>query len=103
MKFQCGGSSSKLVVSIGHSWFAYLGVLGDVFCDLAKYLESFTGYGLADRSVLKDDIGYPWKKSDNSFKMLNKHMDLISFFISKGNSDTHEEVHGKPWWDALSS
>ena len=47
----------KSIVSIRHSWFAALGVLGDVFCDLAKHLESFTGCGLAGRFVLKDDIG----------------------------------------------
>lgn len=103
VKFQCGGGSTKSVVSIRHSWFAALGVLGDVFCDLAKHLESFAGCGLADRSILKDDIGQPWKASDNSFKMLNKHLDLRSRFISKGDSHTHEEMHDKPWWEALSS
>jgi hypothetical protein len=103
VKFQCGGGSTKSIVSIRHSWFAALGVLGDVFCDLTKHLESFVGCGLADRSVLKDDIGQLRKASENSFKMLNKHLDLRSRFISKGDSDMHGEVHNKPWWEALSS
>ena len=45
VKFQCGGGSSKSVVSIKHSWFA---ALRDVFCDLAKNIESFARYGLVD-------------------------------------------------------
>ena len=57
LKCKAEESATKSIVSIRHSWFAALGVLGHVFCDLAKHLESFTGCGLADRSVLKDDIG----------------------------------------------
>lgn len=91
VKFQCGGGSTKSIVSIRHSWFAALGVLGDVFCELGKHLESFA------------ECGQLRETSENSFKMLNKHLDLGSRFISKGELDTHEEVHNKPRWEALSS
>jgi hypothetical protein len=83
------------------SWFAALGVLGDVFCDLEKHLESFVGCGLDDRSVVKDDIGQLRKASENNFKTLIKHLDLRSHFISKGDSDMHKEVHNKLWCEAL--